>query len=792
MRIIVACALVILLALISFSSIAENSTDPRFELSLDKPTVDISRGESITASIISLSNTESYEFLFIWYVTDDGVEEQLSISTMSPINTSSVTPQAGTSGRVVVIANDSDGIGRVAAELSFAIANSFDIIVSLDKTIVDIGKNEFTTLIARPKGGVEPYFTDVTFEIVDDGILYRNLPFGILTQTTEDSYLITPRFGDHGTVIVYARDSRGYTKRIEKSVSFLGAPKCEIALNRESITAGEEITANWFLTGGKPSSYYTIVSEWQITEKSGARTQIRNYDNDGQTSISPLFGVDGKFTVELYDQGAFVQYFSSNVFTISDSMEPLVLDMELDRTTVNTTTGETISVSLSARNGIEPYTFSCDLSYRDEEGTLRLKECGYSIQEDSFQVSPPPYYASGMLEATVSDAVGRYAYATCEFIIVGAADLEPLEVIVSIDKESVDVSKGETITASSSARGGIPPYLYYGQQNGEIADSAKLYRWMIYEKSELILDFFGPDTYKPVLGDRGSVGTHVNDSIKTEAKAGVGFSIIGSPVVDPLHCTISLDRKVVDIGNAEQVSALIEAQGGTPPYSYQYRWYISDENDMRMILNVGSTSSKTSVFVPKYGVLGRVEATVLDGSGRKDELYGYFNVVGRKSAEPLKLIISFDKETTAYERNEEINATLIASGGTGYYTYDYCWFLSENEAETKVLNEYGKLDNSSVFIPEFGISGRLAASVHDSLGSEISAEAAFSINSPIVPPIAGDANGNTEVDIQDLVNIIDYIVSGTSPTSMPNADANGDSRVDIQDLVWIIDQIVGG
>ena len=56
----------------------------------------------------------------------------------------------------------------------------------------------------------------------------------------------------------------------------------------------------------------------------------------------------------------------------------------------------------------------------------------------------------------------------------------------------------------------------------------------------------------------------------------------------------------------------------------------------------------------------------------------------------------------------------------------------------------------------------------------------------------GDANGDTNIDILDLVSIIDFIVSNTSPASPANADANGDGTMDILDLVWIIDRIVGG
>ncbi|MHC1785781.1 MAG: leucine-rich repeat protein [Christensenellales bacterium] len=63
--------------------------------------------------------------------------------------------------------------------------------------------------------------------------------------------------------------------------------------------------------------------------------------------------------------------------------------------------------------------------------------------------------------------------------------------------------------------------------------------------------------------------------------------------------------------------------------------------------------------------------------------------------------------------------------------------------------------------------------------------------STIEEPLPGDSNGDTAIDIVDLVCIIDFIVSDTVPASLANADANRDGTVDIVDLVWIIDQIVG-
>lgn len=55
----------------------------------------------------------------------------------------------------------------------------------------------------------------------------------------------------------------------------------------------------------------------------------------------------------------------------------------------------------------------------------------------------------------------------------------------------------------------------------------------------------------------------------------------------------------------------------------------------------------------------------------------------------------------------------------------------------------------------------------------------------------GDANNDLEVDIQDLISLINYLVKDTPCPSMKNADANQDSKVDHQDAVAIINMMVG-
>ena len=83
------------------------------------------------------------------------------------------------------------------------------------------------------------------------------------------------------------------------------------------------------------------------------------------------------------------------------------------------------------------------------------------------------------------------------------------------------------------------------------------------------------------------------------------------------------------------------------------------------------------------------------------------------------------------------------------------------------------------------------ASQDSNYDSPVLEDLVWTIQPAVVPALKGDATNDGAVDILDLVSIIDYIVSNTSPASPTNADANGDGSIDILDLVWIIDKIVG-
>jgi agmatine/peptidylarginine deiminase len=58
--------------------------------------------------------------------------------------------------------------------------------------------------------------------------------------------------------------------------------------------------------------------------------------------------------------------------------------------------------------------------------------------------------------------------------------------------------------------------------------------------------------------------------------------------------------------------------------------------------------------------------------------------------------------------------------------------------------------------------------------------------------VCGDANGDGEIDIADVVHLINYLfINGPAPQPMAAGDANGDCLVDIADVVYLLNYLFG-
>ena len=61
------------------------------------------------------------------------------------------------------------------------------------------------------------------------------------------------------------------------------------------------------------------------------------------------------------------------------------------------------------------------------------------------------------------------------------------------------------------------------------------------------------------------------------------------------------------------------------------------------------------------------------------------------------------------------------------------------------------------------------------------------------PNLPGDINGDAQVNIQDIIFLINFILDIEDPDSnqFSSADLNGDSVLNIQDVILIVNSILG-
>ena len=383
---------------------------------------------------------------------------------------------------------------------------------------------------------------------------------------------------------------------------------------------------------------------------------------------------------------------------------------------------------------------------------------------------------------------------------------------LKIDPIKVAVDKGESITGSWSATGGVPPYTYDYEWVISSSDGYEL----IEKSDQNSVD--EKDTIKPLWGETGTLQVLVKDRVGQTVLRKATFGITGAPV-EPLDLQLTLEDSV-SLG--ETIIGSCKISDGSAPYKYTYRWYIRIEGASEDILASinRDVPEAEDVFIPGFGDTGKLSVQVIDAAGRRGKAEASFDIEGNATEGPLQLHIFLNNDSTAI--GEEIEGSWYAVGGTPPYRYAYYWYIYDEfideshhsgaNMEVAVGESYS---NVYRFVPSRGSKGEMLVSVWDSLDNQVYHKMFFDITEKVeptpttaptetptptptaeptatpVPTLKGDANGDSAIDILDLVSIIDYIVSNTDPVSPANADANGDGSIDILDLVWIIDKIVG-
>lgn len=478
--------------------------------------------------------------------------------------------------------------------------------------------------------------------------------------------------------------------------------KAVLTFDKPTVAVGEAIIGNWNITGGSPP--YQSTCTWSIRE--GEIWHVIQGEHELKvptSSFKPGFGEQGRLEIWVRD-AAGKEFYDRQYHDITGGVatDPLELKLEADKNQVTAGQGEQIEATWSATGGTSPYTYHYVVYYFNSDGSQSYIPYEIVTGDTSLRFEPL-VGVKGRLSVEAWDNLGRKTSQDWEFTIKGGKDLEPLQAVLTLDKESVAVDKEETITANWTITGGVPPYEVYG--TWYVDDG-----WVYGNQTE------DKDTLKPAYGERGRYALFVSDSLDNQTEANKEFTITGSVPADPLTLEVQLDKTEVQVNTP--LTASCTASGGTPPYSYHFYWSVQDHHDEYPTNFTGRNyiSDTVQSITPGYGVSGIVDIEVVDSLGRRAREQRDFTIKGAQEYEPIEANLTLNKDETAV--GEAIKATWSPTGGLSPYTYTVLWRLKETEdawgTAVRVLQQVTQL--SDEMTPGFGVSGTIELQVTDSRG----------------------------------------------------------------------------
>ena len=160
----------------------------------------------------------------------------------------------------------------------------------------------------------------------------------------------------------------------------------------------------------------------------------------------------------------------------------------------------------------------------------------------------------------------------------------PPPLSVTISPLSASIIMGQSVTFTSAATGGTPPYSYQWYLNGSAVSGATSLTW----------------TFTPTTTGFYIVYLNVTDSVPKTAKSNEA-SVTAAP-----QLTVSISPTSASLLVGQSVTFTSIVSGGYTPYSYQ--WYLNGDP-------VSGATSNTWVFTPTASGIHYVHLKVTDAKG---------------------------------------------------------------------------------------------------------------------------------------------------------------------------------
>ena len=599
--------------------------------------------------------------------------------------------------------------------------------------------------IKQITGGTEPYTVENAAWIIYEGeeqAGYRGADF------VDDIASFIPLYGTKGRLFFAVTDGTGRSVYFGQEFLITDSP-APLSVNitlPETVKAGTPITASWEISGGA-EPYIVNDRWWRILEGD----QQIGFDLGSlfanSSAYTPLYGTKGEFHLVIVDGTGRWKEFSKS-FSITESPEPLVLDLTLPSTVQ---AGQSIQASWTIGGGVAPYLIEYSnwtLFDGDEYAGNH-----YSNAVGSTSTLVPKYGTSGSFGIRIKDASGRSVDNSHKFTITGSP--EPLTLDVSLPDK---VKAGSPISAHWQVNGGVKPY---------IVENAEVFIWtngsdrFDYQPS---IDLSGNSaSFTPLFGISGEFTINIKDATGRIKGLSKGFAITNAS--SGLECNIVLDKSEVSAG--ESINASWTFSGSEIPIRVVSVMWSAFEEQQVYTRKFLYGDLRESSFIPLAGNTGSLYINVQDANGKATTFVSEpFTIKGAVLPPPLEGDIILSSSSVLV--GEEVKAELNFTSGVPPYTVDeWTWVTIDKDGQK--INTSASIDGyTASFKPLFGTSCEIWVFVSDATGQYTQFVNSFEItgdNSEIAEPLRANISLDNPlgVAIGDTITASWTIHGGTSP-----------------------------
>jgi hypothetical protein len=292
------------------------------------------------------------------------------------------------------------------------------------------------------------------------------------------------------------------------------------------------------------------------------------------------------------------------------------LKFTLSKQSVDAAKGENVRISWQVQDGSEPYEYIC-YQYVVDDGKEQMVKDFWYIPDTAIDFAPR-FGQSGYIVLMVYDRAtgsflgGSSGFSSPMFTITGSPPVAPLELFLTLSKETIDLSQGESIQASLSASGGEEPYTYTimwaaDDPTGEVS---------FIPLQTYNLGSNTTSSFKPTYGNRCIVMAGVTDSKGRRESRFDSALVVGKALTEPMTISMSLDKQSVKANSGEEITASWIIVGGIGPYSRtSVETSISDDGvNWEAVVNQTQDGSSYS-FAPERGKFGKIKVWKMDSQG---------------------------------------------------------------------------------------------------------------------------------------------------------------------------------